>query len=115
MLIEQIHIPKASTIFDSRNVVLCNCSTNEVVAFLELITIPAFKDILISKYEDSLELLITVKKISCVDKRMKKIERVYTILKSIKAVHHEYISNSLRKFDTYDYLTIRCTLNAINQ
>ncbi len=114
MFANQIDQPKACAVLDSKNVALHNCSTNELISYLELLTVPAFNDILISKYENAIELLISVKKVSCVYQRIKNLERLYSILEFIDGVHFEYISNSLQKFKTHDCLTIRCTLYAHN-
>lgn len=114
MYTNQIENPLAWAILDKNDVAFCNCTTKEMVAFLELLSIPAFYNILISKHDSYIELFIMVKKVANLHERIRNVEKLYTILEYIDGVQFEYISNTTRHYKDYYSLTVLCSLNAIN-
>ncbi len=115
MYTHQIEQPKAWALLDRRNVSIYNFTTKEVLLLLELLRISSFYDILISKYENHIELLITVNKTNCADEKLKNLHTLYKILGKLTDIDNSQISNTLQKCGAYDLLTIKCKLDAINQ
>jgi len=115
MLAHEIQKPKAWAIKDHKNLTMYDFSYDETATYLQLFNIRSFDNILISKFDSYIELLITVKKTPCIKNRRRDINKLNTILEQIEGVNYSSISTSLRKFEKYDCLTAICMLHAVNQ
>lgn len=115
MYTHQIEQPKAWALLDRRNLSIYNFTTKEALLILELLRVSSFYDILISKYENHIELLITINKTNCAGEKLKNLKTLHKILNKLTGINSFQISNTLQKCDAYDLLTIKCKLDAINQ
>lgn len=115
MYADQIKQPIASALLDRRNVTIHNFSNKETVFILNFLSIPSFCNVLVSKHEDIVEFTITIKKIHCVNEKLESLHFLSSIVTNLTGVDGSQISNTITNFDTYDYLIIKCKLNAINQ
>jgi hypothetical protein len=115
MYADQLEQPKAWAILDHRNVMLFNFSNLETLYILDFLSIPSIQDILVSKYESHIEFIITLDKVTCLDSKLTRQHKLFSIVTSLLEDDNAQISNSLTKYESYDHLIIKCKFNAINQ
>ncbi|PTX60678.1 hypothetical protein C8N46_106324 [Kordia periserrulae] len=115
MYLHQIEIPNASAILYMNHYDSYGFSMQELLFFHSFLFIPAFFDILINRYQDHLEFLINVSKTDDETIKLMRMNSFYALILSIKDIEHDTIENSYQFGTHYDYLTVKCKLNAINK
>ncbi|QHI35738.1 hypothetical protein IMCC3317_10860 [Kordia antarctica] len=115
MTTNKLTAPKACAIMYKNHFAAFGFTKKELIDFMALQTIDSFFDILISKYVGHIEFMIHVAK---TDDEFVKIHRTtvfHSIVLNMYGVAYESLTNSYQKEDTYDCLTAKCMLHAINK
>ncbi|MFK7749027.1 MAG: hypothetical protein AB8B65_11585 [Kordia sp.] len=114
-MLEELTEPKATAIYYMNHTESFGFTEKELCEFVMLLMIPAFFDILINKYEDHIEFIISVSK---TDNEYLKIHRMHVFhntIEHLSNVVYETLENSYSVGKEYDILTAKCKLDAINQ